>query len=89
MLHFTASALLVDFRTLRCRSCGADFETGEVLPEDPQEWLAHSKATPGSWWDLWVKWISQRSGTQRAAPTTPGSAKYPPIGAAPGEYVRA
>jgi polyhydroxyalkanoate synthase len=66
----------------------ASYQTGETLPEDPHEWLAQSKPTTGSWWDLWIKWASQRSGAKRPAPQTPGSAKFPPMGAAPGEYVR-
>jgi polyhydroxyalkanoate synthase len=67
----------------------ASYQTGDELPEDPHEWLAQSKSTIGSWWELWVKWASQRSGPKRAAPSSPGSAKNPPMGAAPGEYVRA
>nr|ALV86626.1 poly(R)-hydroxyalkanoic acid synthase [uncultured bacterium 50] len=66
----------------------ASYQTGETLPEDPHEWLEQSKPTIGSWWDLWVKWASQRSGAKRPAPKAPGSAKFPPIGAAPGDYVR-
>jgi polyhydroxyalkanoate synthase subunit PhaC len=67
----------------------ASYQLAETLPEDPQDWLEHSKPTTGSWWELWLKWAIERAGPQRAAPKTPGSEKYPPIGAAPGEYVRA
>jgi polyhydroxyalkanoate synthase len=67
----------------------ASYQTADELPEDPHDWLEISKPTSGSWWDLWVKWASERSGAKRPAPKSPGSAKNPPIGAAPGEYVRA
>ncbi len=67
----------------------ASYQTADVLPDDPHEWLEASKATTGSWWELWIKWASDRHGKKKPAPKTPGSAKYPPIGAAPGEYVLA
>ena len=34
-----------------------------------------------------VDWLAQRSGGKTPAPQAPGSAHYPPLGAAPGEYV--
>lgn len=67
----------------------ASYQTATELPEDPHEWLAGSKATTGSWWELWIKWASERHGPKKPAPKSPGSEKYPSIGAAPGDYVRA
>ena len=67
----------------------ASYQTADVLPEDPHEWLAQSRATVGSWWDLWIRWASGRHGPKKPAPKTAGSAKHPSIGAAPGDYVRA
>ncbi|MGQ0619956.1 MAG: alpha/beta fold hydrolase [Panacagrimonas sp.] len=67
----------------------ASYQTAEVLPEDPHEWLAQSRAISGSWWELWIKWASERHGMKKPASKLPGSARNPPIGAAPGDYVRA
>lgn len=66
----------------------ASYQTAEHLPEDPHDWLEQSTPTTGSWWELWVKWISPRSGKRKPAPVAAGSQKYPPLGAAPGTYVR-
>ncbi|MBW8784676.1 MAG: alpha/beta fold hydrolase [Novosphingobium sp.] len=51
-------------------------------------WLEQSPKLPGSWWESWTKWCSERSGERIAAPEKLGSANFPPICAAPGEYVR-
>ena len=56
---------------------------------DTDEWLEGATEHAGSWWDYWTKWLSSRSGTQKAAPSTLGN-KTNPVGiAAPGSYVLA
>ncbi|MEZ5856044.1 MAG: class I poly(R)-hydroxyalkanoic acid synthase [Hyphomicrobiaceae bacterium] len=52
-----------------------------------EEWLAHAKETPGSWWPHWGKWLAERSGSKVPA-RIPG-AKLGVIEDAPGSYVRA
>ncbi len=57
--------------------------------ENPMQWAeaAQPNRQEGSWWPHWRAWIQARSGELAAAPAKPGSRKYRPIGAAPGEYV--
>ncbi len=57
--------------------------------ENPMQWAeaAQPNRQEGSWWPHWRAWIQARSGELVAAPAKPGSRKYRPIGAAPGEYV--
>lgn len=52
-----------------------------------EEWMKGASETPGSWWDDWFSWISERSGLKVPAPT-PGSGKLAVIEDAPGSYVR-
>jgi polyhydroxyalkanoate synthase len=56
-------------------------------PPAPEAWLAGARKHPGSWWPDWQAWIADRSGDRILASTAPGSAAYPPLGAAPGTYV--
>ncbi len=55
----------------------------------PEAWLHLTPAVPGSWWPTWEEWLARHSGPQNAAPRAMGSvaAGYPPLRAAPGEYV--
>jgi polyhydroxyalkanoate synthase len=55
-----------------------------------EEWLATTVPRPGSWWPAWAAWLAARGG-ERGAPPALGApeAGYPPLGEAPGEYVRA
>jgi polyhydroxyalkanoate synthase len=55
---------------------------------DPAAWLAAATEQTGSWWDDWVTWTAERSGSQRPAPTRAGSRKHPALEPAPGLYVR-
>ncbi|MCW5723542.1 MAG: class I poly(R)-hydroxyalkanoic acid synthase [Maricaulaceae bacterium] len=57
------------------------------LPETAGDWLGKAKEHPGSWWPDWKAWLLQRSGGEVAA-RKPGTAKYKPLGDAPGEYVK-
>jgi len=53
---------------------------------DPQAWLGGREACSGSWWSDWAQWLAERCGPQVPAPEI-GSAEYPPLGPAPGDYV--
>jgi polyhydroxyalkanoate synthase len=52
-----------------------------------EDWLKGATEHPGSWWEDWYGWISERSGLKVPAPT-PGSGKLKVIEDAPGSYVR-
>jgi polyhydroxyalkanoate synthase len=56
------------------------------LVADPEQWLAHAKEVPGSWWPVWVKWLKPFSGKLVAARQKLGG-KHKPIEPAPGRYV--
>ncbi|HEY2223594.1 PHA/PHB synthase family protein [Actinomycetospora sp.] len=60
--------------------------TGTDAP-GPDAWRARSTEVKGSWWESWAEWIGERAGGMRTPPPT-GSEAYPPIGDAPGDYVR-
>lgn len=66
----------------------ASYQTASGTPATASDWLAVSAATPGSWWDHWVPWLKQRSGSTRPAPSTTGSAEFQVLGPAPGTYVK-
>ncbi|MTW04824.1 alpha/beta fold hydrolase [Duganella ginsengisoli] len=53
---------------------------------DPDAWFGAVPEQQGSWWPAWLAWLQAHSG----APVTPpamGSAAYPVLGDAPGQYV--
>ena len=55
----------------------------------PDEWLKDSTDHPGSWWENWHDWIEKRAPASKpAAKALVGSDTYPPLPAAPGDYVR-
>jgi polyhydroxyalkanoate synthase subunit PhaC len=56
-------------------------------PPDPNEWREGATTTEGSWWDHWLRWLGQRSGPERRAPTKLGNRRHKPIEPAPGRYV--
>jgi polyhydroxyalkanoate synthase len=62
--------------------------TGDSLPEKADDWLAAATETRGSWWPQWTQWLAGFAGEQRPAPAQPGNARYRPIEAAPGSYVK-
>ncbi|MDD0976030.1 class II poly(R)-hydroxyalkanoic acid synthase [Pseudomonas fontis] len=57
------------------------------LSSDPRAWYYDAKQVDGSWWPQWLSWIQERSGVQRDTQATLGSATYPPMDPAPGNYV--
>jgi polyhydroxyalkanoate synthase subunit PhaC len=60
----------------------------DATEADADSWQATAPKTEGSWWESWTKWCAERSGSQVAAPKTPGSKDFPELCAAPGIYVR-
>jgi polyhydroxyalkanoate synthase len=66
-----------------------NYWTNPLLPDDADDWLARADSVPGSWWPHWHAWLAPYGGGKHAAPTASGSRQLPPLGAAPGEYVRA
>jgi len=61
--------------------------SADTLPEDPQRWRQQATEVAASWWEDWTSWIAKRAGGRQAPPAM-GSITYPPLGAAPGSYVR-
>ncbi|MFN0092075.1 MAG: PHA/PHB synthase family protein [Acidimicrobiales bacterium] len=57
-------------------------------PEQAEAWRAGAETRTGSWWGHWTDWLGARAGTQAPARAQLGSAAHPPLGAAPGDYVR-
>jgi polyhydroxyalkanoate synthase subunit PhaC len=66
----------------------ASFRTAEHNPEDAAAWLSGSEVIDGSWWPDFSTWLHARTGEQVPSPTAPGGPDHPPLGAAPGNYVR-
>jgi polyhydroxyalkanoate synthase len=66
---------------LRHRAAGA-------LYLAPDEWVAQTPAQEGSWWTAWSTWLAAHSGPPVAPPHI-GDAKagFPPLEAAPGQYI--
>jgi polyhydroxyalkanoate synthase len=69
-------------------SARASYRTGDISGTDPQTWLSGSVDNQGSWWDHWNAWIERHTPGKRPAPMRLGNDTYPPVGEAPGEYVR-
>jgi poly(3-hydroxyalkanoate) synthetase len=65
----------------------SNFRVNEALPESADEWRAGAVTHPGSWWEDHVRWLQDRSGALRDAPSELGSGQHPPLGIAPGTYV--
>ena len=63
-------------------------EKGRMKFSTFQEFLNQAGQQKGSWWEYWAKWLHQRSGEWKPAPTTTGNKQYKPIEPAPGRYVK-
>ncbi|MGC4028017.1 MAG: alpha/beta fold hydrolase [Steroidobacteraceae bacterium] len=64
-------------------------DAATLLP--PDKWLSTTPVEQGAWWPAWDRWLTEHSSKKLVAPPPTGnaSAGYAPLGAAPGEYVRA
>ncbi|UYN97601.1 MAG: class I poly(R)-hydroxyalkanoic acid synthase [Enhydrobacter sp.] len=56
-------------------------------PPTLAEWQAAAREFPGSWWNDWDAWLSEKSGTKVPA-RVPGTGGLPAIEDAPGSYVK-
>jgi polyhydroxyalkanoate synthase len=65
----------------------ASYEVAEDYPDSPAQWRAAADRKSGSWWEDWPDWSAGRAGPLGAPPPM-GSDRYPPIGDAPGDYLR-
>jgi polyhydroxyalkanoate synthase len=55
---------------------------------DPDTWYLNNPSTQGSWWPVWAEWLERKSAGRAAPPPLGAPDKgYPPLGAAPGQYV--
>lgn len=59
----------------------------EELPDTSDEWMEGAEFHEGSWWPRWEAWLKPRSGKMVEA-REPGDSEHPPLGDAPGDYVR-
>lgn len=55
---------------------------------DTNAWLEEAQEQQGSWWIDWSAWLKQYADGECAARNVLGNAKYTPIEAAPGRYVK-
>jgi polyhydroxyalkanoate synthase len=60
---------------------------GEDYPASAEAWHAAAERKNGSWWEDWADWVGSRAG-DLVKPPKMGSRRYPPLGDAPGQYVR-
>ena len=65
-----------------------NYWTNERPAASADEWLSNAQDHPGSWWPHWYRWLARHKGGERAAPAQAGNADHPPLGPAPGRYVR-
>jgi polyhydroxyalkanoate synthase len=56
-------------------------------PPTLEEWKAGATEFPGSWWNDWDKWLSEKSGPKVPA-RIPGHGDLPALEEAPGSYVK-
>ena len=54
--------------------------------QDPEIWRTGTEKVSGSWWEDWTLWLAERCGPLGPPPAL-GNADYPPLDAAPGQYV--
>ncbi|WP_417524483.1 PHA/PHB synthase family protein [Marinovum sp.] len=59
----------------------------EELPDSPEAWMEGAEFHQGSWWPRWESWLKSRAGKKVDA-REPGDSDHPPLGDAPGDYVR-
>ena len=63
-------------------------KTAKAKRPDAEAWLSGASEHPGSWWPEWAKFLAEHGGKDVSAPGQAGNAKYRPIEAAPGRYVK-
>ena len=63
------------------------FSTNPEQAATPKAWLDNATKHTDSWWLHWQKWLAERSGKLKKAPTSLGNKTYAEGEAAPGTYV--
>lgn len=66
----------------------AHFFAGPEPGPDHNAWRAEAERQPGTWWEHWGDWVSERSGANRKPPARLGNRRHKVIEPAPGSYVR-
>jgi polyhydroxyalkanoate synthase len=61
--------------------------TGERPSGAFEDWFAKAVEHPGSWWPDWIEWVTRKS-PEKVSARLPGDGELPPLGNAPGEYVK-
>jgi polyhydroxyalkanoate synthase len=62
--------------------------TRPTLADTAETWRNDATSHPGSWWTRWSEWLRRHAGDTVSAPAEPGNDAFPPLGAAPGRYVK-
>jgi poly[(R)-3-hydroxyalkanoate] polymerase subunit PhaC len=65
----------------------ASFLTNPERPDDVEDWYRSAEKNPGSWWEDWITWTTERSGDVKPRPRRLGNRAHPVLEAAPGRYV--
>ncbi len=60
----------------------------DKLGADPDKWFAEAKELPGSWWNVWSKWLKPHGGKMVPARKKLGGGRRKPIEPAPGRYAK-
>ncbi|MEI8592617.1 class I poly(R)-hydroxyalkanoic acid synthase [Photobacterium sp. Hal280] len=64
------------------------FYTNDKAESDPEAWLAGATHHDGSWWNHWNTWLSGFNSEEQVSARDIGNESFPPIGPAPGDYVK-
>ncbi len=65
----------------------SEFWSSSDTGPDADAWRETAPHHAGSWWPHWHQWLRERSGAITEAPAELGNTSYPPLQAAPGQYV--
>ncbi|MFI5500744.1 PHA/PHB synthase family protein [Nocardia asteroides] len=65
----------------------SSYRVGDDTSLDPAEWQRTAITEEGSWWPDYARWLADRSGALKPAPTALGSVEHRPLESAPGSYV--
>jgi polyhydroxyalkanoate synthase len=63
------------------------FRVNSLLPKNSDVWLASSKQHNGSWWNYWVKWLTNIDAKQITYSNSPNKISHSTLNNAPGTYV--
>ncbi|MBD8514172.1 class I poly(R)-hydroxyalkanoic acid synthase [Photobacterium sp. 2_MG-2023] len=64
------------------------FYTNDNAESDPEAWLAGATHHDGSWWQHWNTWLNGFNSEEQVSGRDIGNESFPPIGPAPGDYVK-